>query len=164
MQCFLIFVESKVALTVEGGVSLVGELCPGTVRLFCEGVDLTNLRWSYNSTDQEIVFFETDDETRTIYLSSTSPFISVELRSVSQRGQAIFGNFSSILTLNISQLEQQHITELRCGDPVTFKIVSVNIQLRQQSPPESPQLINVSFSRIRILVLWEPSSVSYTFI
>ena len=36
---------SSVSLTVEGGVSLVGEHCPGTVRLFCEGVDLTRLEW-----------------------------------------------------------------------------------------------------------------------
>ena len=37
--------SSSVSLTVEGGVSLVGEHCPGTVRLFCEGVDLTQLEW-----------------------------------------------------------------------------------------------------------------------
>ena len=159
MQCFLIFVESKVSLTVEGGVSLVGELCPGTVRLFCEGVDFTNLRWSYNSTDQEIVFFELDDETRTINLSSSSPFISVELSSVSQSAElATFGNFSSILSLNISQLEQQQITNITCGDPVTFDTVPVNVQLRQQSPPES---LNISFSKLKLIVLWEPPSVSY---
>ncbi len=161
MQCFLIFVDSKVAFTVERGVSLVGELCPGTVRLFCEGVDLTHLRWSYNSTDQEIVFLELDDETRTINLSSSSPFISVELSSVSQSAELAFGNLSSILTLNISQLEQQHITEIRCGDTATFDTVPVNVQLRQQSPPESPQLINISFSKIKLIVLWEPPSVSY---
>ncbi len=144
---------------------MVGEFCPGTIRLFCEGVDLTSLRWSYNSTDQEIVFLELDDKTRTIYLSSSSPFISVELRSVSQSAELVtFGNFSSILTLNISQLEEQHITELRCGNPVTFEIVSVNVQLKQQLPPESkfiPQIINVSFSKIKLIVLWEPPSVSY---
>ena len=37
--------SSSVSLTVEGGMSLVGEYCPGTVRLFCEGVDLTQLEW-----------------------------------------------------------------------------------------------------------------------
>ncbi len=30
--------SSSVSLTVEGGESLVGEHCPGTVRLFCDGV------------------------------------------------------------------------------------------------------------------------------
>ena len=45
----LIPVRSElVSLTVEGGVSLVGPHCPGTVRLFCEGVDLTTFTWMYN--------------------------------------------------------------------------------------------------------------------
>ena len=38
--------SSFVMLTVEGGVSLVGPHCPGTVRLFCEGVGLAMLRWT----------------------------------------------------------------------------------------------------------------------
>ncbi len=74
-----------------------------------EGVDLTQLRWSYYSnnslTDREIIFFELDDEPSAINLSST--FLFVELRNISHTHN-VFGNFSSLLTLNLSQFETQH--------------------------------------------------------
>ncbi len=49
--------SSSVSLTVEGGVSLVGELCPGTVRLFCEGIGLTQLEWRLYH-DENMYFFK----------------------------------------------------------------------------------------------------------
>ncbi len=60
--------SSSVSLTVEGGVSLVGEHCPGTVRLFCEGVDITLLEWRFYHDDNMYLLkrFHTDsvNETR----------------------------------------------------------------------------------------------------
>ncbi len=123
-------------MTVEGGVSLVGEQCPGTVRLFCEGVHLTTLRWSYNSTNKEIHSFYPDGVISTQIVSNPA-FISVELRAVSQNGaDPIYGNFSSALTLNISQIEDQHINEIRCGDPATYQMIAIDVQVRQQSQPK----------------------------
>ncbi len=87
---------------------------------------------------------------------SVSAFISAELRKVSQSDQANLGNFSSILTLNISQLEQQHITELRCGDPDTFEIIPVNVQIRQRSPPESPRIIDTIYKSTELAFSWDP--------
>ncbi len=137
-------------------MSLVGEHCPGTVRLFCEGVDLTFLRWSYNSTNENIVYFLPDDQVGTITLMP-APFIeSVELINVSQSAQQDFANFSSILTLNISQLEKQHITEITCGDPKTSHSIPINVRLRQQLLPEIPRLINTTYEYSELTVSWEP--------
>ena len=86
-----------VSLTVEGGVSLVGEQCPGTVRLFCEGVHLTSLRWSYNTTNEEIHSFHPDSVISTQTVPNPA-FISVDLRAVLQSVEPNFGNFSSTLT------------------------------------------------------------------
>ncbi len=96
------------SLTVEGGVSLVGEHCPGTIRLFCEGVDLTALRWRYNG-DNVIHSFSTTD--LPISSVTTNPaFITVELQSVtSNPNDERFGNFVSVLTADIAQLQSQNV-------------------------------------------------------
>ena len=154
-----------VSLTVEGGASLIGEHCPGTVRLFCEGVDLTSLRWSYNVTKEEIHSFYPDSMISTQTVSNPA-FISVELSSVLQSDQRNFGNFSSTLTLNISELEEQHINEIRCGDPVTHQTITIDVQVRQQALSEDPQQINIvksfkSSASVMLTVSWEPP-VSHT--
>ena len=135
-----------VSLTVEGGASLIGEHCPGTVRLFCEGVQLTTLRWSYNVTNKEIHSFYPDSVTST-QIELNSAFISVALRAVSQNGaNPIYGNFSSTLTLDISQIVDQHINEIRCGDPANYQMIPIDIQIRQQSQPKDPQQFNIQTS------------------
>ncbi|XP_064390810.1 uncharacterized protein LOC135338655 [Halichondria panicea] len=154
----------SVSLTVEGGASLIGEHCPGTVRLFCEGVDLTSLRWSYNVTKEEIHSFYPDSMISTQTVSNPA-FISVELSSVLQSDQRNFGNFSSTLTLNISELEEQHINEIRCGDPVTHQTITIDVQVRQQALSEDPQQINIvksfkSSASVMLTVSWEPPVVA----
>ena len=155
-----VYAGSSVTLTVEGGVSLVGPHCPGTARLFCKGVDLVSLRWNFNTTNIEIDSFYPDDEvvTRT---SSNVAFLFIELTSVSQSSNPIFGNFTSILTVDLSQLEQQHITVIRCGDPGTFQELPVGVQISQLSFPQEPQMVNIhaSFESSEFVVLavsWEP--------
>ncbi len=123
--------------------------------MFCEGVDLTILRWSYNSTNKDITFFHPDDQAETI-TSMLAPFIeSVELSKVTQSPQRNLGKFSSILTLNISQLEKQHITEITCGDPETSHNIPINVRLRQQLLPETPRLMNTAYEYPELTVSWE---------
>ncbi len=57
----------QVSLTVEGGGNLVGEHCPGTVRLFCEGVDLTLLEWRFYHDDDMYIseHFDIDNANET---------------------------------------------------------------------------------------------------
>ncbi len=145
-------------------MSLVGEQCPGTVRLFCEGVHLTSLRWSYNTTNEEIYSFHPDSVISTQTVPNPA-FISVDLRAVFQSVEPNFGNFSSTLTLDISQLEEQHINEIRCGDPVTHQTITIDVQIRQQALSEYPQQINIvksfkSSTSIMLTISWEPP-VSY---
>ena len=109
-QTLLRPVRTSVSLTVEGGVSLVGYHCPGTVRLFCEGVDLTTFGWIYNGNINIGYLYHPDDSINTPSSTSNPAFVSVQLTAVSQSLlNPVFGNFSSILTVDLSQLEQQNI-------------------------------------------------------
>ena len=129
-----------VSLTVEGGVSLVGPHCHGTVRLFCEGVDLTTLTWMYNG-DIDIEDYYPDDSITTPTSTSNPAFVSVQLTAVSQNLLSRnFGNFSSILTVDLSQLEQPKIMNISCGDPVIRGTVPVDVHIVQDTVPADPQL------------------------
>ncbi len=97
--------SSSVSLTVEGGVSLVGELCPRTVRLFCEGVDLTVLAWRlYYGDNYSSRKFVSDsvNGTKQVFNDSSLVSASVELVQVSQ--DRISKVFASILKLELSQM------------------------------------------------------------
>ncbi|XP_064406487.1 uncharacterized protein LOC135351421 isoform X2 [Halichondria panicea] len=132
-------ISPTVNLTVEGGVSLVGEHCPGTIRLFCEGVDLTTLRWRYNG-DNVIYSFSTTD--LPINSVTTNPaFINVELKFVaSTPNDERFGNFVSVLTADIAQLQSQNVGSINCGDPGTIDTEPVNIRILQPSIPITPRV------------------------
>ena len=114
-QTLLRPVRTSVSLTVEGGVSLVGPHCPGTVRLFCEGVDLTTFRWIYNGNINIGDLYHPDDSINDPSSTSNPAFVSVQLTAVSQSLlNPVFGNFYSILTVDLSQLEQQNIKNISC--------------------------------------------------
>ncbi len=132
-------VYSSVSLTVEGGVSLVGEHCPGTVRLFCEGVDLTLLQWRlyYNDSMYSSEKFMTDsvNGTKKVFNNSSFGSVSVELVQVSQHSSKVFANFSSILILELSQIATE-IHRISCGDPVNNNDTSVNISIVKETLPD----------------------------
>ena len=135
---------SLVSLTVEGGVSLVGLHCPGTVRLFCEGVDLTTLEWEYNDFAIELFYVPSDSADTTPRPLANSAFVSVQLIRVSRNTILMTANFSSILTVDLSQLEQQNIRSISCGDAVTRSTVPVDVHIIQETVPADPQLIGVN--------------------
>ena len=143
--------SESVSLTVEGGVSLVGPHCPGTVRLFCEGVDLTSLGWTYNGIIDitEDSFFS--DDSNNIFTNATSnpAFVSVLLTAVVQNSQRlVLANFSSILTVDLSQLQQHNVMSISCGDQVNKNSTSVSVHIIQETAPGDPQLTQVKFAAI----------------
>ncbi len=132
-----------VSLTVDGGGSLVGEQCPGTVKLFCKGVDLSILRWRYNG-ENEIYSFSTTDLPMISILSSPA-FVSVELINVTQTpNDPRFGQFTSVLIVDIAQLQAQNIASINCGDPLTIDSKPVNVITLQPSVPTSPTITAVT--------------------
>ena len=136
---------ASVSLAVEGGVSLVGPHCPGTVRLFCEGVELTTLRWSYNGIDYVIGSFDPGSNSPSSKTPSNVAFVDLQLTKVISttifRGLA---NFSSILTADLVQLQQQNITSIVCGDPGAMAVAPVGVQMLQPSIPRSPNITTVT--------------------
>ena len=146
--------QSSVSLTVEEGVSLVGPHCPGTVRLFCEGVDLTTFRWLYNGNINIGDFYDTDDSVTTPSSTSNPAFVSVQLTAVSQSLlNPVFGNFSSTLIVDLSQLEQQNIKNISCGSPATRETVPVDVHIAQETVPAEPQFKTLSVQLVTILDL-----------
>ena len=142
----LAFDNSSVILNVEGGVSLVGEHCPGTVRLFCEGVDLIQLRWTHNGNDL-IYDFQADSEISSapIQLSSHSPFLSVQLTALfSQFLARVQTNFSSVLTVDVEQLQLHGVTNISCGDVTTIGTIQVDPIIIQETIPNNPKVYSIS--------------------
>ncbi len=48
-----------------------------------------------------------------------------------------------------------------CGDPATYQMIPIDVQVRQQSQPKDPQQINIqttveSSASILLLISWEP--------
>ena len=108
-----------VSLTVEGGVSLVGPHCPGTVRLFCEGIELSFLGWTYNEGIDIVSRIDPDYEVTSspIYPGPTNPaFVSVNITNVSFARKFLKANFSSVLTVDLLELNKQNVQNISCGD------------------------------------------------
>ena len=124
MQCWLIYITdildkgSKVSLTVEGGVSLVGPHCSGTVRLFCEGVELTSFGWRrYNNNGFKDIInrVHPDDASITSPTYPTNPaFVSVSITKVYNNKTR--ANFSSVLTVDLLEINKQIVKNISCGD------------------------------------------------
>ena len=133
-----------VNLTTEGGISLVGSHCPGTLRLFCEGTDLTSLRWTFNGGTEIDTFYPNDVEIARPPLNQHRPFTFVALLKVVQNSNnPVYGNFLSVLTVDLSQLEQ-NVTNISCGDPSTIDAEPVNVTTILQSVPANPNITEVS--------------------
>ena len=139
-----LFVGSQgVNLTVEGGVSLIGPHCPGTVRLLCEGVGITILRWEYNG-NREILAYYPDGS------STTQPtelaFFFVQLIMVEQDlDNQNEGSFSSLLTANYSQLQSHNIAEISCSTSgIPAQVESVNVSIIEPGIPSPPTITMVT--------------------
>ena len=91
--------------------------CPGTARLFCEGVDITSLGWTYNGGNL-IVRIETDNLITFPFNPSANPaFVSISLSNVSVDSEVHrIRYFSSVLTVDLTELSKQHIKNISCGD------------------------------------------------
>lgn len=135
---------ASVTLTVDGGVSLVGEHCPGAIKLFCEAEDLTFLHWSYNGNTETIqIYFP--DSSPSLQTDITSPaFLSVELISISPSSDLGVATFSSVLTADLSLLQIGNVMNISCGNPSSSAVQPVNISIEPLRAPTKPQTLSVS--------------------
>ena len=105
------------SLYCVAGVSLVGPLCPETVRLFCEGVELTFLGWTYNEGIDIIDRVGPDHPvTSTPIIPANPAFVSVRITNVSFDSRIRRANFSSVLIVDLLELNKQNIKNISCGD------------------------------------------------
>ena len=108
-------------------------------------MDLTLFSWKYNKSINIGDFYHSDATIDTPKNTSNPAFVSVQLRAVSQNPlNPVLGNFSSTLTVDLSQLEQQNIMNISCGDPGERGTIPVSVQILQQSMPGDPQLVAVN--------------------
>ena len=102
-------------------------------------MDLTLLQWRLYHAEN-MYFFKTFlsdsvNETRNVSILTSA---SVELVRVSQdRISKVFANFSSTLTLELSQtaIEIQNITKISCGDAENNNDILVNISIVKETLP-----------------------------
>ncbi len=136
----------SVTLTVEGGGSLLGEHCPGTVKILCYGMNLSLLRWRYNGNIDILKSAFPSDATAPSSVNTINPaFVRVELLSVAQDPVAPnFANFSSKLVVNVSNLRTENVSNITCGDLGTSKGIPVDVEIIQETEPESPNETNVT--------------------
>ena len=121
----LFFVAAEVYLTVKTEANTV---CSdsSSVMLVCEGVDLEVLRWSYsspNSTkDMDLKSFLADNSPEHYSIDNNPAFLTVQLIAVSRYPDSNdSANFSSILTFDLLELDNQGITSITCGYVSTFE-------------------------------------------
>ena len=133
----------SVTMTVEGRGSLVGEQCPGIVKISCCGVDLSILRWRFNGNTDVVTFFS-DNVAPSPFINNPA-FLNADLLSTApDQLDPNFANFSSELVVDVSQLQTESINSIACGDPDTFKMIPVDVEIIQQTEPESPNGTNVT--------------------
>ena len=127
-MAMLLCVAAEVYLTVKNEEKVAcSENARLSVMLICEGVDLISLRWSYigsnSSKSVELQVFLAD-HSNNITVSSNPAFLSVQLVTVSDMETP--ANFTSMLTVDLQELENQDITSITCGDVATYeeKLVS----------------------------------------
>ena len=107
-------------------------------------MDLTLLRWKYNKNNNIGDFYQSDASIDTPKNTSNPAFVSVQLTAVSQNPvDPVLGNFSSILTVDLTQLEQQNILNISCGDPGERRTIPVAVQTLQHTIPGDPELVAV---------------------
>lgn len=100
-----------------------------SVILICEGIDLEQLQWSYTPANSynfsERVklgepFLADDppqDFASTLRDNNNLAFLTVQLITVSRHYESnTTANFSSILTVDLLELEKQGISSISCGD------------------------------------------------
>lgn len=133
-----------VKLTTEGRINLVGAHCPGTTRLYCEGTDLSSLRWTFNGDTEIDTFIANDMIITRPPRQQHPPFILVELTAVAQSSNVVFSNFSSILTVDLLQLGEESVTNITCGDPGTNQTLPVNVVIIRDTVPVNPNITEVN--------------------
>ena len=114
------------------------------------------MRWRYNGALNEIDSFDTNDSP-TITTPSNPAFLSVELTEVTQLSNMRFANFTSILTVDMMQLQEQNVADINCGDPGTIGTLPVDLQPNVPLRPNITTLSAIYQSRVltNITVSWQ---------
>ncbi|XP_064406250.1 uncharacterized protein LOC135351213 isoform X2 [Halichondria panicea] len=141
-------------ITDDGKDTLSGSYCPTTVKLICNVTNFPHLRWTYNTSKNIIVIFNSDSVVR--YPIAAFPFYQLTQFNVYKNHMnRTLINASTILTVDLSDLNKQNIEIISCGFSALDKTVPVNISILQPSfPSVSPQVYTA------VIVCYESGLVS----
>ena len=108
-------------------------------------MELTTLRWSYNGIDEVIGSFDPRSNSPSSKTPSNVAFVDLQLTKVINTTiSQDLANFSSVLTADLVQLQQQNITSIVCGDPGAMAVTPVGVQVLQPSIPRTPNITTVT--------------------
>ena len=119
-------------ITDDGKDTLSGSYCPTTVKLICNVTNAPYLRWTYNTSKNIIVTFLPDGVVRYVPIAAF-PFYQLTQFNVCKNRTLI--NASTILTVDLSDLNKQNIEIISCGFSSLDKTVPVNISILQPTFP-----------------------------
>ncbi len=94
------------------------------------------MRWTYayNASKNTIVNFQPDSVIPN-YPNAAFPFYQLTEFSVFNYKNQLLMNASTILTVDLSNLNKQNIKNIYCGSSAVYKTVPVNISILQPSFP-----------------------------
>ncbi len=144
-------------ITDDGKDTLSGSYCPTTVKLICNVTNLPHLRWTYayNASKTNIIVHFQPDSVIPHYPNAAFPFYQLTEFSVFNYKNQLLMNASTILTVDLSNLNKQNIKNIYCGSSAVYKTVPVNISILQPSfPSVSPQVYTA------VIVRYESGLVS----
>ncbi len=133
MSCGQLIGSSVSLITDDGKDTLSGLYCPTTVTLICNATKVPLLRWTYtcNASKNAIVHFQPDSGIIPGYPNSAFPFYQLTQFSAFEYKNKLLMNASTILTVDLSNLNKQNIETISCGSSGESKAVPVNISILQ---------------------------------
>ena len=112
--------------------------------MLCKGVEITSLRWRYNGSLNIKSYFSDSTVYETIQPAQPA-FSAVQLIGVTQNpNNPSLANFSSILTVTLSQLQASKISDISCGDPGVSTVLPVNVSIIEPGVPGNPAITMVT--------------------
>ncbi len=135
-------------ITDDGKDTLSGSYCPTTVKLICNITNLPHLRWTYNSS-KTIVYFQPDSVVH-FFPNAAFPYYQLTFNAYKHHSSQSRINASTILTVDLSDLNKQNIQSISCGSSAVNKTLPVNISILQPSfPSVIPQVYTAVIARYK---------------
>ena len=109
-------------------------------------MDLTTFGWTYNAGNLIAPRIIPGDEVTSVFYPrlNNPAFISINITNVSPDYQRLTANFSSVLTVDLLELNNKNIKNITCGDFREYDTLEVDVT-RKTSEYFTPQHFSLGY-------------------